>query len=502
MASGTPNGSVGTISINSVPPFAAPSVRSGPIQIPVTVGTPPNAQDTAGVLLFGGQDSSQTVAPTPEIYDTTSKQVVPTAAPVFASVGNSTTLLQNGDILIAGGSTVLSQHPDEQPSPVINQAQLFHPTTRTFSATGSMNVARRDHTATLLPDGKVLITGGQDNLGGPTNSAELYDPATGKFTQTDSMIEGRRLHTASLISQPGQGVEVVVYSGVAAGVIDQRAEYWKEDTGAFSPYSAMASAQLGFPQPVPLRVPPDGSLEPAIVGGFNNNGQPLPTELTISPATLDFRDGLNLKVARFHHTLTALPALNELIVIGGTNGTQALNTAEIRGADGWKLASGSAGCPQGCLNTARSSHTATLLPDGTVLVAGGIDQDNSIIAGTEIYYPASNAFTLGPQASLRALHSATLFATSTTTINASPNPASSGQSVMMSATVSSLTGTPAGSVQFFDGSTLLSSTPLSNGQASLTTKTLSTGSHSITAVYSGNGIPAASKSDAVTEVIK
>ncbi len=78
VAPDTPKGATGTIAINSSPPFAAPSVGSGPIEISVTVGTPPS-QNTAGVLIFGGLSSPSQIANTPEYYDPSAKVILPTA---------------------------------------------------------------------------------------------------------------------------------------------------------------------------------------------------------------------------------------------------------------------------------------------------------------------------------------------------------------------------------------------------------------------------------------
>src|SRR5689334_382735 len=68
----------------------------------------------------------------------------------------------------------------------------------TFTATGSMTMERSGHTATRLPDGRVLIAGGTNGFYKTLASAELYDPATATFTVTGDMIDDRSFHTATL----------------------------------------------------------------------------------------------------------------------------------------------------------------------------------------------------------------------------------------------------------------------------------------------------------------
>src|SRR5262249_36736114 len=99
---------------------------------------------------------------------------------------HTATLLPNGKVLVAGGG---------DRNGALNSAELYDPASETWTTTGSLNTARALHTATLLPNGKVLVAGGDENHG----TAELYDSVTGSWSYTGNLNTARVDHTATLL---------------------------------------------------------------------------------------------------------------------------------------------------------------------------------------------------------------------------------------------------------------------------------------------------------------
>lgn len=154
----------------------------------------------------------------------------------FAATGNlsrprqfhTATLLTNGQVLIAGGYTTVNGLAGWK------STELYDPSTGTFSVAGDMTAARFFHTATLLPDGKVLIVGGNNSIAGgcfcdPLPSAQLYDPSTASFTPTGGMAIAKSAHTATLLRN-GK----VLVTGGAANHSSTGAELYDPSTGIFT----------------------------------------------------------------------------------------------------------------------------------------------------------------------------------------------------------------------------------------------------------------------------
>ena len=155
----------------------------------------PNGQ----VLITGGDDNGQTgsirALNSAELYDPVANAFTTlNATMTTARVGHTATLLPNGQVLIAGG--------DQNSSTPFSTAELYDPVAQTFTAlTATLTSPRAGHTATLLADGQVLLTGGGGGTGPDLNSAELYDPVAKTFTAlTAKMSTGRNHHTATLLS--------------------------------------------------------------------------------------------------------------------------------------------------------------------------------------------------------------------------------------------------------------------------------------------------------------
>jgi len=144
-------------------------------------------------LIAGGGNSVGTLA-TVELYTPATGTFTLTGSMTTPRYAHTATLLNNGEVLVTGGLDELVNTTAR-----LISAELYDPTIGRFTATSNMNVSRYSHTATLLTDGKVLIAGGA-NLNGSVSIAELYDPVSASFSYTSAFTQGSRYaQSASLL---------------------------------------------------------------------------------------------------------------------------------------------------------------------------------------------------------------------------------------------------------------------------------------------------------------
>jgi hypothetical protein len=304
-----------------------------------------------------------------------------------ARARHTATLLHNGKVLMAGGGA-----ESNSPFPLAT-AELFDPETRTFGGTGEMTTPRVNHSATLLPDGKVLIAGGfGGTVWGLLNSAELYDPSTGTFTATGNMVTPQVSHTATLLADG----RVLITGGFAAFAKYADAELYDPSTGIFTATGAYARPNTcDFCPPAVLLADgevlfnPPAQLYDAAAGVFRLTGSP---------------------IYAAHSTGTLLTDGRVLFTGGESDEVGRSASAELYDPATRTFTS------TGDMAWSRVWQAATLLPSGTALITGG-ESDSCVgspcqfgsLASAEIYDPWSGTFaTAGNMAARRELHTATL----------------------------------------------------------------------------------------------
>ncbi|HKD68085.1 MAG TPA: kelch repeat-containing protein [Candidatus Binataceae bacterium] len=238
-----------------------------------------------------------------------------------------------GQVLIVGGLDGAKP---------LQSAERYEPSSMTFKATANRMTTPRDFpVATLLNNGKVLITGGFNNFVGTISSAELYDPATDTFSITGAMHDDRDAHTATRLASG----EVLVAGGTSVGSGNlAAAEIYDPATGTFT-----------------------------CVGGVD------PSTGRCKRAMTDERGDAGATL------FSAGPLAGLVLLTGGSDGSIPVDFAEL-----YNPLSANAFAPTGKMSDARVSHTQTLLADGQVLVAGGLS--SGPLASAEIYDPGAGLF--------------------------------------------------------------------------------------------------------------
>jgi len=288
--------------------------------------------------------------------------------------GHTVSVLPSGRVLVAGGDG----------GTTLASAEIYDAAGNagagTFAATGSMTTARDNHMATVLASGKVLLTGGY--FGGQSlASAEIYDAGAGTFTATGSMGAKREGHTAVVLSSG----KVLVAGGIGSTILASAEVFdaaGNAGAGAFAATGDLATARQGHT----AIVLPSGKV--LVAGGHDGAGYTASAEVFDAAGNAGagiFTATAPMGAARWSHTAILLPS-GKVLVAGGWNGVVSLASAEVFDAPG--NAGAGTFTATGGLTSARYSHTASLLPLGKVLVAGGYNAAS--LASAELFDASAN----------------------------------------------------------------------------------------------------------------
>jgi galactose oxidase-like protein/Kelch motif protein len=320
------------------------------------------------VLVVGGTTLESGFLATNEVYDPNATAWSIDSQMTENRTGCTATLLQNGQVLVAGGLTG---------NKTLQTAEILDPFTHAFTSLGNMQIPRNQHTDTLLANGRVLLAAGSTDADF-LRSAEIFNPANNSFTLTGSLSHARKSHTATLLQDNNR---VVVTGGKSATGDLASAEIYDVSTGQFRSTGSM----IGQRSLHSATLLGNGTV---LVAGGRKGATPLRTAEIFNPATETFASTGMLNVQRKRHAANLLVD-GTVLVEGGasvSNGepvNEGTPTAEIYNSvtATWTQVED--------MSTGRTEHTATLLPDGTVMVCGGI----SALLPSDLYNPVPRTFS-------------------------------------------------------------------------------------------------------------
>jgi len=359
--------------------------------------TAPSTLGTFHVIATSVPDPNQRAVATVTVVPSGFRAVGPMSS---GRKGHVATLLPSGKVLVTGGADASGN--------ALATAELFDPVSGNFTLTGNMTTARLRHTATLLADGKVLVAGGVTAASGGffcgadfLASAEVFDPASGSFTQVASMGTARAFH--SKVRLPTAAVLIV--GGLAMGCLSPLGpfdgagpELFNPATGSFSPVNGSVSDPFASATIL-------GNGKILLAGGLGSGGESDGSASLIDASSLSSSSTGMMVGGREAHTATLLQD-GKVLVNGGDlvepDSVYSIDTF-LSSAELYDPVSGMFN-QTGSMAIQRFGHTSTLLTNGQVLVAGG-----DAFGTAELFDPSAGTFTAtGSLRTARSGHTATI----------------------------------------------------------------------------------------------
>jgi hypothetical protein len=396
----------------------------------------------------------------------------------------------------------------------VNTAEIYNPTTQTFTLTATEMVggSLTAHRATPLSNNKngtyqILITGGND-----TTEAQVYDPANQTFTAVGNLTTPRSFHTATLVKG---GVIVTGGSdepseGVLQGCPQQwaSAELYTAEEETVTLTSSMNPSYLNEPVTFSVVVAATGPTPTGSVT-FKEGSSTLGTVPLVngqaSLTTTFTKTGTFSIVASYSGDQNYEPknsnTIKQVVELGATSTalTSSVNPSSYGQGVTFTATVSSAGpTPTGTVtfkNGSKSIGSATLSGGVATITVSTLPVGTSTITAS-YGGDSEHATSTSPP-----LEQVVNQATSTTTVASSLNPSKVGKKVTFTPKVTSPTATPTGTVKFMDGGTELGTGTLKKGTAKYSTSSLSEGSHNITAVFEGNADISGSTSPVLVQIV-
>jgi len=392
---------------------------------------------TGGVYEKFGGTPSQLYLASVERYDPASDTWQPAPPMSVARTGHGANLLPDGRVIVSGGSQSYQQD--------LASSELYDPVAGTWTAAGPMHVGRTFHSSVTLPSGVVLVCGGAHGISFATVfTCETFDPSTDTWLAAGRMVEGRYAHTATLLPS---GKVLIVGGALGGGNLINNAH-----AEIYDPATLTSTAVASMRQPRAVHTAtllPSGRV--LVAGGAASSNTLDSTEI-YDPATDTWSDGPAMSTPRVQHTATRLADGRVLVVAGawGVGLTSAEAYDESRNV--WATA--------GALQDGRYAQTATLLDGERVFVTGG-GSASTAVATSAIFTPTTSIDLLD-----------------------SPDATVVGEDYSISFSVTGATGTPTGTVTVSDD-TGASCGPVTliDGAGACSLASASTGLRTVTAVY-------------------